>query len=98
MSNFSPLDSQYPNEFLGLSAYTSTNWGAAENQFEAPFKLNSENGAAGASFHSGSGAPTIGGGAGSFYFRTDTPSTGNQRIYVCTTAGTAGNAVWTGIV
>jgi hypothetical protein len=47
---------------------------------------------------SGSGVPsgsTIGGAAalGDIYLRTDTPSTANQRVYHCTTAGTPGT--WT---
>lgn len=49
-------------------------------------------------FNSGSGAPAIAGALGDLYFRTDTPSTANERIYICTTAGAAGSAVWTGIV
>jgi len=49
--------------------------------------------AAGGHIYSGSGAPNItGSAAGDFYFRTDTPSTANQRIYVATAANT-----WTGI-
>jgi len=41
----------------------------------------------------GSGAPALGtvptgGSVGEFYFRTDTPGTASQRIYVCTVAGT----------
>jgi hypothetical protein len=41
----------------------------------------------------GSGAPSLttvpdGGRAGEFYFRSDTPGTANQRIYVCTVSGT----------
>lgn len=48
------------------------------------------------SINSGSGAPTIAGTAGDFYFRTDTPSTANQRIYVCTATGNPGT--WVGIV
>ena len=55
-------------------------------------------GTARASISSGTGAPTIGGLAGDLYIRTDTPSTANQRIYVCTVAGTAGAATWVGIV
>jgi hypothetical protein len=47
---------------------------------------------------SGSGAPALAGALGDFYFRTGTPTTANQRIYICTTAGAAGVAVWTGIV
>jgi hypothetical protein len=48
----------------------------------------------GAHQYSGTGAPATGlGVVGDYYFRTDTPSTANQRIYVKTAA-----AVWTGIV
>lgn len=44
---------------------------------------------------SGSGSPngSVSGTSGDYYFRTDTPSTANQRIYVCT-----GGTSWTGIV
>lgn len=49
-------------------------------------------------FNSGSGAPAIAGALGDLYFRVDTPGTALQRIYICTTAGAAGAAVWTGIV
>ena len=45
----------------------------------------------GSGLRSGSGAPA-GGSSGDYYFRTDTPGTANQRIYV-NNAGT-----WTGIV
>jgi hypothetical protein len=48
---------------------------------------------AGARIYSGSGAPTLSAIAGDFYFRTDTPGTGNQRLYVCT-----GGSSWTGIL
>lgn len=47
---------------------------------------------------SGTGAPTIAGTAGDFFFRTDTPTTADQRIYVCTVTGGAGAATWVGIV
>lgn len=47
---------------------------------------------------SGAGAPTIAGTAGDFFFRTDTPTTTDQRIYVCTVTGAAGAATWVGIV
>ena len=44
--------------------------------------------------YSGSGAPNIAAApAGSYYFRTDTPSVANQRIYVATATNT-----WTGIL
>ena len=46
----------------------------------------------------GSGAPAIAGTLGDFYFRTDTPSTALQRIYVCTVTGGAGAATWVGIL
>lgn len=51
---------------------------------------------------SGSGAPSNPSGvsagptAGDLYFRTDTPSTANQRIYICTVGG--GTPTWVGIV
>jgi hypothetical protein len=45
-----------------------------------------------ATLKSGSGAPAAGGNSGDIYFRTDTPGTANQRIYI-NNAGT-----WTGIV
>ena len=48
----------------------------------------------GATILGGSGAPGAALGAvGNYYFRTDTPATANQRIYVKTAAAT-----WTGIV
>lgn len=63
-------------------------------------------GALGAKVWSGSGAPgttsgtypggTVAPSAGDFYLRKDTPSTANQRIYVCTTGGAT--PVWTGVV
>ncbi len=49
-----------------------------------------------AKINSGTGAPTIAGTAGDFFFRTDTPSTSLQRIYVCTVTGSPGT--WVGIV
>jgi len=44
--------------------------------------------------YTGSGVPALatvpnGGAVGEYYFRTDTPSTANQRIYICTVAGTS---------
>jgi hypothetical protein len=47
---------------------------------------------------SGTGVPTLAGIKGDRYWRTDTLGTVNQRLYVCTTAGAAGAAVWTGIL
>lgn len=59
------------------------------------FAINS--GSSGTNMWSGSGAPAIAGTAGDFYFRTGTPTTANQRIYVCTATGAAGVATWVGI-
>ena len=54
---------------------------------------------AGARWYSGTGAPgssTVGTAAvGDLYFRRDTPSTANQRLYICTVAGSPGT--WSGV-
>lgn len=52
----------------------------------------------GPTIYGGSGAPTIAGALGDWYLRGDTPGVANQRLYVCTVAGAAGVAVWTGIL
>lgn len=51
------------------------------------------NTAAGGHIYSGSGAPTLSAVSGDCYLRTDTPTTTNQRLYVCT-----GTTNWTGIL
>jgi hypothetical protein len=48
--------------------------------------------------YSGTGAPTIGGKSGDHYWRYDTPTTANQRLYICTVAGAAGAATWVGVL
>lgn len=58
-------------------------------------------GSSGSKEWSGSGAPTTPGGSrtynlGDRYWRTDTPGTANQRLYIVTTAGTS--PTWTGIL
>ena len=92
---------EYPNQFLGMENVTSTNAGPS-NKIVAPLKLDTGviGGAAalGAMLQSGTGAPTVGSPLGGFYLRTDTPSTVNQRVYVCTVAGIAGAATWVGIL
>lgn len=101
----STLDTEeYPNNFLGLSPVTGTHIGPS-NRLAAPLKLdtgavggNGSNGAIGASLQSGSGVPNCGGEVGGIYFRTDTPSTSNQRVYICTVAGVTGGATWVGIL
>ena len=50
----------------------------------------------GAVITSGTGAPTATGTKGDIYFRTDTPTTANQRIYINSSATTG--TTWTGIV
>lgn len=97
-------ESEYPNNFLGVGTVTGVHIGPS-NRVSAPLKLdtgaignNGSNGALGASLQSGSGVPNCGGEVGGIYFRTDTPSTSNQRVYICTVAGLAGAATWVGIV
>ena len=50
-----------------------------------------------ATLTSGAGAPSGPGTAGDIYFRTGTPSTSNQRIYICTVTSTT-SATWVGIL
>jgi hypothetical protein len=88
-----PSASEYPNQAEGISGATDTNAGA-EDVLSEPLKLFG-----GGSIQSGSGSPTtnsVGGNAGDLYCRTDTPSTSNQRIYICTVSGAPGT--WVGIV
>jgi hypothetical protein len=96
---------QYPNEYLGVSAHTNGTTATQENELQAPLKLNSEAfsgvNTVGASFHSGSGTPqgNLAAGQGAFYFRWDTPSTANQRLYICTVGGaTASATTWIAIL
>jgi hypothetical protein len=51
----------------------------------------------GAASLSGSGVPSGPGFLGQYYFRTDTPGTSSQRIYVCTTASET-SATWTALL
>lgn len=64
------------------------------------YSLLQSNLVGGGNVSQGSGAPSKPNGvnpvAGDIWFRTDTPSTANQRIYICTTGG--GTPVWSGIV
>lgn len=48
--------------------------------------------------NSGTGVPTIAGALGDWFIRTDTPTVADQRLYICTAAGAAGAATWTGVV
>lgn len=81
-----------------VAAGTSSTWtvpaaAVATTMDPTGVKLNNA-----AHLSSGSGAPAIVGVLGDMYLRTDTPGTANQRLYICTTAGAAGVAVWTGIL
>lgn len=55
-------------------------------------------GGAGPTITGGSGAPTIAGAEGDVYFRIDTPTVADQRVYICTVTGIAGASTWVGIV
>ena len=91
----------YPNQHIGIQPVTSIHSGTV-NKFTAPIKLDTGDASGtnvlGAMIQSGSGVPTVGSPLGGFYLRTDTPSTTNQRIYICTVAGVAGAATWVGIL
>lgn len=89
-----------PN-FLDLNTASGT-WGSG------PWQTTSGGGtviappaaAGGNNISQGSGAPSAPNGnapaAGDIWFRTDTPGTANQRIYICTAGG--GTPTWSGIV
>lgn len=83
----------YPNQGIGVETVTDTNLGTVMQ-----LGNHVQIGTGMVAFCSGAGAPTIGGNKGDLYFRSDTPSSNNQRIYICTVAGTAGHATWVGIV
>ena len=92
---------QFPNEFLGVEAFTNPVTSTGENLFNAPLKLNTEvivgGVTGGTSVHSGTGSPAgvVAAGSGSIYIRTDTPATAGQRLYFCTVGGaTAGATTW----
>ncbi len=91
MSNVEPLDGQYPNEFLGFSAYSDAEAGAVNNS-ESPVRLATAAGVTGVILNSGTGAPACGGNVGDAYF--DKAGGDGTWIYRCTVAGTAGNATW----
>lgn len=92
-----------PNNLLGMEGAQSVHSGAV-NQIHAPLKLDTGtlaaggNGLVGAMIQSGVGVPVVGSPAGGLYFRTDTPTVSNQRVYICSVAGVAGAATWVGIL
>ncbi len=93
MSNIS--GEEYPNQLLGLDSVQDTNAGAS-NKFSLPVKLATVSGATGAILQSGAGVPGVGGNVGDLYINV---SAANDQTYFyrCTTAGTAGNAIWAAI-
>lgn len=84
-------------QFVGLNGGHVAGSSTYDN-YPVPVNASSATGPQGGAITTGSGAPGIAGALGDRYYRVDTPGTANQRIYVCTTAGIAGSAVWTGIV
>jgi len=64
----------------------------------ATLMLDTGAGKSGPQISGGSAVPAIAGTAGDFFFRTGTPGTANQRVYICTVSGAAGAATWVGIV
>ena len=79
---------EFPNQDLGIEFVTDTNQGAV-NELASPLKIGT------CILWAGTGAPGIGGNIGDLYIRTD--GVDNTFFYRCTTAGTAGNAVWAAI-
>jgi len=75
-----------------------TGWNDDPGRDRASLMLDTGAGGLGPQISGGNAAPAIAGTAGDFYFRTNTPGSANQRIYVCTVAGAAGAATWVGIV
>jgi hypothetical protein len=82
-----PPGDQYPNQAMGMDFYTDANTGTT-NAFSSPIRLN------GCTLSAGAGLPTIGGNVNDLYIKTDAAGE-TTYFYRCTTAGTAGNAVWT---
>ena len=80
---------EYPNQKLGIDFVTDTNQGAV-NDCASPLKIGT------CIVMAGAGVPSIGGNVGDLYINT---SAANDQTYFyrCTTAGTAGNAVWAAI-
>ena len=94
----------YPAQYTGVFATQNGTTSTVENLVQAPIKMNTEafsgTNVIGASIHSGSGTPqgNLAAGSGAFYFRWDTPTIANQRLYVCTVGGaTVGACTWVGI-
>jgi hypothetical protein len=83
---------------------TEFHWGSAQIPSNMAAAVGSGNtyriagGAGTVAEFSGTGAPSIGGKQGDHYWRYDTPTTANQRLYICTVAGAAGAATWVGVL
>jgi hypothetical protein len=82
-----------------LAGLATTLAGGTSSFGRADYNLLTSTLAGGGQISQGSGAPSKPWGvnpvAGDMFFRTDTPSTANQRMYVCTVGG--GTPTWVGI-
>ena len=80
---------EFPNQDLGIEFVTDANHGAL-NSLASPLRIGT------CTLWAGAGVPGIGGNIGDLYINT---SAANDQtfFYRCTTAGTAGNAVWAAI-
>lgn len=81
-------------------AFDRTSW-LLDNKGNGTLYGGLRTGNTGATIFSGSGVPGLPAtvtsvNAGDYYFRTDTPTTANQRLYVCVTGGAT--PTWVGIV
>lgn len=74
-----------------FNTFTHTNYGKQLLAFPAVT-------VGGMTIFSQGGAPNIGGNVGDFYIRKNGDPTANTYLYACTTAGAAGDAVWTALV
>lgn len=85
---------------IGAAALTLSCTAGPNNIYlNGPRSTIGSQGGNGTTIHSNSGAPpnpAYTAAAGDLYFRTDTPGTANQRVYICTAAGNPGT--WVGIL
>jgi hypothetical protein len=106
-SGFEGLTLAHGLAALSISVATQTtefHWGSAQIPSNMAAAVGSGNtyhiagGAGTVAEYSGTGVPGIGGKQGDHYWRYDTPTTSNQRLYICTVAGAAGAATWVGVL
>lgn len=80
---------EYPNQAMGIDFVQDANAGAV-NQLNNPLQIGTW------TLSAGTNAPTIGGNVGDLYVRQN-PAGDSTYLYRCTTAGTAGNAIWAAV-